>query len=245
MTTTLRWEPWCHAQAPRFDTKIRLAPWRHMGAVVGAIAPRSGAMVLRVALGALNVLDLALWRRWGAVAAEPGALPFLFSFLAFLPRSTRFRSIAFEATTIGGGRRRRQRVLVAPKTRRRVGDRGGGGGGTGGRRQWTQQWRVGDSGGGEGGTTKNDAVRGRGARRGGRKASRFARWKATTMAMDSATAVKRRVMRMKGGGAAAVRRALRDVGESVREKNQGVRGERSDRVRSERREERLSFFVMF
>ncbi|KAK9166482.1 hypothetical protein Scep_001673 [Stephania cephalantha] len=43
------------------------------------------------------------------------------------------------------------------------------------------------------------------------------------MAMDSAAAVRRGVRRMKGGGAAAVRRELCDGGESVREKRQGAR----------------------
>ncbi|KAK9147928.1 hypothetical protein Scep_006685 [Stephania cephalantha] len=100
-------------------------------------------------------------------------------------------NMQLEATTIGGGRRRRRRVLVNPKSRRRVGDEWR-------RDRWTQQWRVGDSGGGEGGTGWDDAVRGSGARR--RTRPRFARWKATTMAMDSAAAVRRGVRRMKGGG---------------------------------------------
>ncbi|KAK9088289.1 hypothetical protein Scep_027371 [Stephania cephalantha] len=57
---------------------------------------------------------------------------------------------------------------------------------------WTQQWRVGDSGGGDGGTGGTmrceAAVRGSGARRWTQP--QFARWKAATMAMDSATAVR-------------------------------------------------------
>ncbi|KAK9118800.1 hypothetical protein Scep_016893 [Stephania cephalantha] len=92
--------------------------------------------------------------------------------------------------------------------------------GIGGRRRWTQRvaasWRQWRREGGTGGTMRCEAaVRGSGARRRWMQ-QRFARWKATTMAMDSATAVRRGVRRMKGGGAATVRRALRDGPTTVR-----------------------------
>ncbi|KAK9107539.1 hypothetical protein Syun_023550 [Stephania yunnanensis] len=82
------------------------------------------------------------------------------------------------------------------------------------------------------------AVRGRGARwRWTRQW--FARWKATTMAMDSAAAVRRGVRRMKGGDAAALRWALRDGPTESARKERGDGGsERRDggSERVERRE---------
>ncbi|KAK9162985.1 hypothetical protein Syun_003887 [Stephania yunnanensis] len=64
---------------------------------------------------------------------------------------------------------------------------------------------------------------------------------ATTMAIDSTAAVRRGVRRMKGGGAAVVKRALRDWPTTVRvlerrEETAGVRGETTAAGKKSRRE---------